>query len=109
MGSEDISRIDATGALGLFQAAADLTTNTARWGLRIASLPVLPLPSTFRSGFLGTTRMTLEAMRMLPDAASRTLQALANDVDDLEARSARREDLGKRLRRDERRRLREGA
>lgn len=103
--------LDASGAAvaSLFRTAADLTTNTARWGLRLASLPVLPLPSIMRNGFLESTRLTLETLRIFPEATAHALKLLADDVDELEARSARREDLGRRLRRDERRRLREGS
>lgn len=87
----------------LVETAARIATDTARWGLRLAVLPALPLPGALRRAFFDSARLTLEAMSLAPQALLYSLQGLGAELDDIEARNARREDLGRRLRREARR------
>lgn len=88
---------------GLMQTAARIVTDTARWSLRAAIAPTLPLPGPLRRALFDSVRLTVDAMAMVPQAFLYTLQGLSAEVDDLEERNSRREDLGRRLRREARR------
>ena len=70
----------------------------------LSLLPSLVLPQSLRSLVLDGIRCWAgEAADALPRPLGRTLDAFAADLDDLEGRVSRREDLGRRLRRERRR------
>jgi hypothetical protein len=65
--------------------------------------PSLPLPGPLRKAFFDSVRLALESMSVFPQTVLYTLHGLSSELDDLEERNARREDLGRRLRREARR------
>lgn len=88
---------------GLIESAARIATDTARWGLRAAVAPTLPLPTPLRRALFDSIRLAVETAAVVPQAMLYALQGLTSEMDDLEERNARREDLGRRLRREARR------
>lgn len=99
-------RTDLYTESGLVESAADVTADSFKWGFRLASLPFRVLPSGIAKTALDGSRLGLASMALLPQAALRIVDGLADEVEDLEERLARREDLGRRLRREKRRRER---
>jgi len=89
---------------GLREAAADLAFIVARQGLKLAALPTLALPPALRRTVVASARLPAKASSILPRRVASTLKGFADDLQDMEAVMSRREDLGSRLRREDRRR-----
>ena len=105
-GGSDDGPAEAGGKI--FDAAVTAAGDLARRGWRLSLLPALVLPQSLRAPLFDGIRWWTEGVAgALPAAFARTADGLAADLDDLEGRVARREDLGSRRRR-ERRRTRRG-
>lgn len=99
----------------MFQGMAEMSERVTgvvedltRAGWRLSIMPALALPQSLRGPlFEGLRRWADEVSGVLPGPLARTADGLAADLDDLEGRVARREDLGSRLRRERRRAGRE--
>lgn len=72
-------------------------------------LPAVPLPQAVRGAAFRAARAAVDAAYGLPLASREWLDELADELDELEADVAHREDLGSRRRRDARRRYRRPA
>lgn len=84
-------------------AALNLAATLAREGLKMTALPVLALPPALRRGVFGTARLATQASgKVLPQPLGGALAGLADDIESMEAAAFDREDLGSRLRREER-------
>ncbi|MCH9647199.1 MAG: hypothetical protein K0U98_03105 [Deltaproteobacteria bacterium] len=94
---------DSTAPRSVSSAALGLAATLAREGLKMTALPVLVLPPSLRRGVLGTARLASQASgKVLPRPLGNALANLADDIDGLGSAVSNREDLGSRLRREER-------
>ena len=89
--------------VGAAGAAAGLFSTLTRLGLQLALLPALPLPQGIRRVWFSLARGVTEASGVFPQTILKALDQFADEIDDLEKRTSRREDLGSRLRREHRR------
>lgn len=81
----------------------------ARSAWRLGVLPALALPQPLRAPLLDGLRWWVDGVAgALPRPWARATDGFAADLDDLEGRLARREDLGRRLLRERRRAARGG-
>jgi len=88
------------GDLHLVESGTRILTDTARWGIRLMSIPMAVLPFPVRRSILDSSRLGLQVMSLLPQASLMSLNGFIEELDDIESRAARREDLGRRLRRE---------
>ncbi len=94
---------------GLLKQAAGVAEDLARSGWRLSLLPALAMPQSLRGPLFGGIRWWTEAVAgVLPGPFAGSVDGFADDLDDLEGRVVRREDLGSRLRREQRRAARGG-
>lgn len=95
----------AAPSAGAFERATGLAGGVARSGWRLSVMPALALPQSLRQPLLDGLRwwLTLAPCPLVGGA-----DGFRAELDDLEGRVARREDLGRRLRRERRRAERGG-
>ncbi|GEM_PF-5917826 len=85
------------------EAAAEVVGSLTRLGLTLVTLPATWLPGDLREDVLDLTRDAVQATAHFPRAIAHALEEFAEDIEELERKAARREDLGTRRRRARRR------
>lgn len=93
-----IRELKRGGEPSVAEAAAEVVGSLTRLGLTLVTLPVTWLPSDVREDVLDLTRSAVEATAHFPRAIAHALEEFAEDIEELERKAARREDLGTRRR-----------
>ncbi|MDQ7029419.1 MAG: hypothetical protein Q9O62_06385 [Ardenticatenia bacterium] len=104
---KSVRELKRGGEPSVAEAAAEVVGSLTRLGLTLVTLPATWLPADVRDDVLDVTRGAVQATALFPRAIAHALEEFANDIEELERKAARREDLGTRRRRARRRKYEE--